>query len=239
MRAFGLACYLCLRPYQQQKFEFHSEKCVYIGYSDYHKGYLCLSLTKRVYVSRHVCFNELEFPFSSIFLATTNQINSLESTVVAWLPVLQQTSSTRLSHCNDDILMTNQLPLHLNWMLQLLIKTLFQPPLTFPSSWSKTPHLLIYLPLHPHPCHTNPIILGLHLSPTLHFILKAHSPWLFVLNLAFLNLNTLSLGLQNYPLKPIGPLLNLHHLMKLFNPLIGSKPWMRSILLFSATTHEI
>lgn len=39
LRTFGCACYPCLRPYQTKKFDFHREKCVYLGSSSHHKGF--------------------------------------------------------------------------------------------------------------------------------------------------------------------------------------------------------
>lgn len=68
LRVFGCACFPCLRPYHSQKFHFRSTKCVFLGYSPSHKGYKCLSLSGRLYISRHVVFNEMEFPFKSDFL---------------------------------------------------------------------------------------------------------------------------------------------------------------------------
>ena len=41
-----------------------SEACVFLGYSLQHKGYKCLNLTTgRMYVSRHVLFDEGTYPF--------------------------------------------------------------------------------------------------------------------------------------------------------------------------------
>uniref|UniRef100_A0A803P5A9 Integrase catalytic domain-containing protein n=1 Tax=Cannabis sativa TaxID=3483 RepID=A0A803P5A9_CANSA len=70
LRTFGAACFPCLRPYQTHKFQFHSLKCVNLGYSESFKGYKCLSTTGRVYISRHVVLNEKEFPFKNGFLNT-------------------------------------------------------------------------------------------------------------------------------------------------------------------------
>lgn len=64
-RTFGSACYPYLRPYNKHKLNFKSEQCVFLGYNTVHKGYLCLSASGRIYISRHVTFDELCFPFKS------------------------------------------------------------------------------------------------------------------------------------------------------------------------------
>ncbi|KAL5836933.1 hypothetical protein ACOSQ3_014102 [Xanthoceras sorbifolium] len=54
IRAFGFACFPYLRDYNKHKLDFHSSKCVFIGYSIVHKGYRCLHVSGKVYISRHV-----------------------------------------------------------------------------------------------------------------------------------------------------------------------------------------
>lgn len=62
LRIFGCACYPWLRPYWSHKLELKSIKCVFVGYSLQHKGYRCLDpSTSRVYISKHVIFEELMF----------------------------------------------------------------------------------------------------------------------------------------------------------------------------------
>lgn len=63
LRIFGFACYPYLRPYNRHKFDFKPAQCVFLGYSANHKGYLCLSSHGKVYVTRHVKFDESCFPF--------------------------------------------------------------------------------------------------------------------------------------------------------------------------------
>ncbi|GJX92095.1 retrovirus-related pol polyprotein from transposon TNT 1-94 [Tanacetum coccineum] len=44
--------------------DFHSTPCVFLGYSPSHHGYRCLDIsTERLYIARHVHFNEAKFPF--------------------------------------------------------------------------------------------------------------------------------------------------------------------------------
>lgn len=63
LKTFGCACYPCLKPYNQHKLEFHTQKYVFMGYSFSHKGNKCLSGSGKVYVFASVRFDEADFPF--------------------------------------------------------------------------------------------------------------------------------------------------------------------------------
>lgn len=64
LRTFGCACFPHLGPYVTNKLMSRSLECVFLGYSLQHKGYRCLDpISGRVYISRHVVFNEKLFPF--------------------------------------------------------------------------------------------------------------------------------------------------------------------------------
>lgn len=63
LRVFGCACYPCLRRYHRHKLEFRSIQCVFLGVVPNKKGYRCIASCGRVYVSRHVTFDEACFPF--------------------------------------------------------------------------------------------------------------------------------------------------------------------------------
>ena len=66
LKTFGSSCFPYTIPYNTQKFQYKSIHYVFIGYSANHKGYLCLDLSSsRVYISRHVVFDENTFPYST------------------------------------------------------------------------------------------------------------------------------------------------------------------------------
>lgn len=67
LRVFGCACWPNLRPYNTHKLQFCSKQCVFLGYSNLHKGFKCLDPSSgRVYISRDVVFDETLFPFAQL-----------------------------------------------------------------------------------------------------------------------------------------------------------------------------
>jgi hypothetical protein len=67
LRTFGCACWPNLRPYNTRKLQFCSKRCVFLGYSNIHKGFKCLDVSEgRVYISRDVIFDESVFPFHEL-----------------------------------------------------------------------------------------------------------------------------------------------------------------------------
>jgi hypothetical protein len=67
LRTFRCACWPNLRPYNKHKLEFRSKQCVFIGYSNMHKGYKCLDIsTGHMYISRDIICDETVFSFASL-----------------------------------------------------------------------------------------------------------------------------------------------------------------------------
>jgi histone deacetylase 1/2 len=66
LKIFGCACFPFLRPFNRNKLDFRSKRCVFLGYSNSHRGFKCLDTsTGKVFVSRHVVFDEGSFPFAN------------------------------------------------------------------------------------------------------------------------------------------------------------------------------
>ncbi|KAG8484431.1 hypothetical protein CXB51_022868 [Gossypium anomalum] len=72
LKVLGCACYPCLRPYHRHKLQFRSAQCVFLGVGMNQKGYKCLDSSGRVFISRHVTFDESLFPFQKGFSLETS-----------------------------------------------------------------------------------------------------------------------------------------------------------------------
>lgn len=63
LKSFGCLCFPLLRPYVSHKLMFRSKRCIFLGYGSSYKGYRCLDpLTNKVFITRHVVFDEKIFP---------------------------------------------------------------------------------------------------------------------------------------------------------------------------------
>ena len=68
LRVFGCACYPYLWPYAKNKFDPKSLLCVFVGYNEKYKGYICYHPpTGRVYINRHVLFDESRLPYTDVY----------------------------------------------------------------------------------------------------------------------------------------------------------------------------
>ncbi|KAI0492615.1 hypothetical protein KFK09_026891 [Dendrobium nobile] len=66
LRIFGCECFPLLPQHTRTKFNPKSRSHVFMGYSDRHKGYICLDReSHKSFISRHVTFLENSFPFAT------------------------------------------------------------------------------------------------------------------------------------------------------------------------------
>ncbi|KAF7842346.1 uncharacterized protein G2W53_004644 [Senna tora] len=91
LQPFGCACYPCLKAYNVHKFQFHSQKCIYLGLAAQQKGYKCMSSTGKIYVSRHAVFDSHTFPNTTGFLNRRNTAAANEEQCI--IPFVIQTGS--------------------------------------------------------------------------------------------------------------------------------------------------
>ena len=125
--------------YTSHKLEPRSKECLFLGYSTLSKGYLCLDLvTKHLYTSRHVVFNESKFPFSTTSPSLSASPSSIPSSVSnpLWLSNLLYLHSTNQNSLlgpytssttspQPDLTsfppFTESLPIHLHKTVQLYL----------------------------------------------------------------------------------------------------------------------
>ncbi|KAI4379991.1 hypothetical protein MLD38_006225 [Melastoma candidum] len=77
-RPFGRLCYPFLGHFAAHKLDPRSTPCVFLGYSDNHRGCRCLDpATGKVHYNRHVCFCDEVFPFNDLQDSPTSPATSL------------------------------------------------------------------------------------------------------------------------------------------------------------------
>lgn len=59
------------------KLDFGITKCIYLGISLTHKWHKCMEKSGRVYISKDVIFNEVEFPYPTLQSESSLPLRSL------------------------------------------------------------------------------------------------------------------------------------------------------------------
>ncbi|PKU64015.1 Retrovirus-related Pol polyprotein from transposon TNT 1-94 [Dendrobium catenatum] len=126
LKVFGCLCYPWIPTSLHHKFQPRSMPCVFLGYAENTKGYLCFNtVTGRTHISRHVKFFETIFPFhqthtstsptpstplqdipSSLFVPAShfpNSVNHNTSSSVSLYPRTDTPASLPISHSNTHI----------------------------------------------------------------------------------------------------------------------------------------
>ena len=89
IKTFGYQCFPLCTPYTTHKLHPKTTPCIFLGYPLNSKGYYCLDpITLRLYVSRHVLFNENTFPGLKISGDTTSLPSSAPQRAESWLNTL-------------------------------------------------------------------------------------------------------------------------------------------------------
>lgn len=108
LRVFGCKCFPYLRPYMSNKLDPKSLPCVFVGYNEKYKGYRCLyPPTGKVFISRHVLFEEKSFPYSDLyskFLTKTDSalLNAWRLSSVAEEQVCESPPDTGFSYSAEE-----------------------------------------------------------------------------------------------------------------------------------------
>ncbi|PKU69447.1 Retrovirus-related Pol polyprotein from transposon TNT 1-94 [Dendrobium catenatum] len=122
MRTFGCQCFPWLPPNQRHKLAPRSVPCVFIGYSSISKGYKCLDPSNyRIYISRHVTFDEKCFPFKNITPITNSTPSQpnvppgllipIATTITTNTPQILQKPTTPTTQSTAQNISTQQSPL--------------------------------------------------------------------------------------------------------------------------------
>lgn len=104
LRNFGCLCYPYTCHYATNKLNSRSKRCMFFGYSAFHQGYRCLSLsTGRIYISWDVIFYENIFPYATNADPTRGIVNLDNGIMGSYLI----SSSSPISHCPSLPILSN------------------------------------------------------------------------------------------------------------------------------------
>jgi len=87
LRIFRCLCYPLIPSTYRNKLQHRSTPCVFLGYPPNHRGYKCYELpSRKIFISRHVIFQENTFPFSTLNAPKTVDYIFLDNDSTPFLP---------------------------------------------------------------------------------------------------------------------------------------------------------
>jgi len=94
LKRFGCRCFPLIKPYNTNKLQPKATTCLFLGYFTTQNAYKCLDLsTNKLYLSRHVLFDESHSPFQALTPASSSSTPSSSATVpLIGVPALLQPS---------------------------------------------------------------------------------------------------------------------------------------------------
>ncbi|KAM1058751.1 hypothetical protein ACFX2B_023356 [Malus domestica] len=82
LRIFGCSVFPLLKPYNSTKLQPKTIKCIFLGYASSYKGFICYDIVHtRFYISRHVMFDESEFPYLTLSATCSVSNHSISTSV--------------------------------------------------------------------------------------------------------------------------------------------------------------
>lgn len=119
LKPFGCACYPCLKPYNAHKLQYHTTKCAFLGYSSSHKGFKCMNSNGRIFISRHVVFNEQDFPFHDGFLNKQISVNTFTEPASFFYPFVPAGNDIVIMNLKliDQLLQKNSATAHIKMVI--------------------------------------------------------------------------------------------------------------------------
>lgn len=89
-----------MRPYNTHKLDFRSNEYTFLGYSAKQKGFRCLTSNGKIIISRHVIFNERDFPFANPDIVTTKKVYNPKTTPI--IPLYKSNNTDSEKNCTHD-----------------------------------------------------------------------------------------------------------------------------------------